>query len=380
MKEKILKTIFDLIVFSFENDDSITYDLTFYYEHKDEINKICKEHDILPLLSLGLHKCKDFSLDKEMMVAVYRYEKINYDLLTLCEGLEESKMDFIPLKGSVIRKHYPEPWMRTSCDIDILIHGDDLDRAINYLVDKQGYKFDKKYSHDVSMFSSSGTHVELHYQLIEDNRINDVDEVLNQIWNMVDLKEGYRHYYEMSDELFYFYHIAHMAKHFTSGGCGIRSFVDLWLLEHIDEFDISKRNQLLEKGGLLDFANRARALCEVWFDGKESNDVLNKMESFIISGGVYGCMENRVLVQQQKKGGRIKYALSRIFIGYDGMKILYPIVEKNKFLLPILQIKRWKDLIFDNRLKKSVKELKNNYSISADEAITMQKFLNDIGL
>ncbi|MBO4954226.1 MAG: nucleotidyltransferase family protein, partial [Clostridia bacterium] len=36
-------------------------------------------------------------------------------------------IDFMPLKGAVIRQYYPEPWMRTSCDIDIHVKKDRLE-------------------------------------------------------------------------------------------------------------------------------------------------------------------------------------------------------------------------------------------------------------
>lgn len=29
----------------------------------------------------------------------------------------------------------------------------------------------------------------------------------------------------MKEEMFYFYHIAHLAKHFEVGGCGIRQII-----------------------------------------------------------------------------------------------------------------------------------------------------------
>lgn len=48
------------------------------------------------------------------MIAIYRYEKINYELNRLRSALNEAQIPFIPLEGSVLRQYYPEPWMRTS--------------------------------------------------------------------------------------------------------------------------------------------------------------------------------------------------------------------------------------------------------------------------
>ena len=100
-----------------------------------QLKKIAKEHDVLQLLALGLQKNdllegNSSQLENEIFKAAYRYEQLNYELNSLCASLEKAQIRFLPLKGSVIRKYYPEPWMRTSCDIDVLVRAEDLDKAI----------------------------------------------------------------------------------------------------------------------------------------------------------------------------------------------------------------------------------------------------------
>ena len=57
-----------------------------------------------------------------------------------------------------------------------------------------------------------------------------------------------------------------MAKHFVStGGCGIRPFLDIWVLNHKIDFNREKREKLLSDGGLDVFAKQAELLSEVWF-------------------------------------------------------------------------------------------------------------------
>ena len=104
------------------------------------------------------------------------------------------------------------------------------------------------------------------------------------------------------------------------------------------------------------------------------------MEDYILRGGVYGNNENRVTVQQQKKGGRIKYAMSKIFIPYDVIKFHYPILQKHRWLTPFMEVRRWLKLIFCGHAKRTLKELKYNQTISTDIADVTQKFLTDIGL
>ncbi|MFX7845188.1 nucleotidyltransferase family protein, partial [Acinetobacter baumannii] len=78
----------------------------------------------------------------------------------------------------------------------------------------------------------SGQHIELHFNLIEDHRIKGASAILNRVWDAAVPCGGWTYQYEMPDELFYFYHIAHMAKHVENGGCGIRPFLDIWVLMH----------------------------------------------------------------------------------------------------------------------------------------------------
>ena len=184
----------------------------------------------------------------------------------------------------------------------------------------------------------------------------------------------------LTDEMFYFYHIAHMAKHFENGGCGIRPFLDLWILEHGVEHDDTKRNVLLEQGGLLTFANAGRQLSAVWFDGAKHNEVTEQMQSYILFGGVYGTLDNRVAVHQNKQGGKIRYIMSRIFMPYDSLKFSYPILNKHKWLTPIMEIRRWLRLLRKDRMKQSLHELNVNKTMSQEQIAGIADLLQKLGL
>lgn len=350
--------------------------------------KISKKHDIAHLLAFTVERnglidksndCYTW-LSRELLTAVYRYEKINYEYNRICDALECAEISFLPLKGSVMRQYYPESWMRTSCDIDILIHKNDLEYAKEYLMYNCGYTCGTQSSHDISFFSKNLTHIELHYDLVEDGRANASYSILHDVWSASSVLENkvYQHY--MTDEMFYFYHIAHMAKHFENGGCGIRPFIDLWILDGIQEADQEKRDKLLLQGNLLKFANAVRKLSRIWFENEKYDFTSQQMEDYILTGGVYGNNENRITVQQQKKGGRIKYALSKIFIPYDVIKFHYPILQKHIWLTPFMEVRRWFKLIFCGHAKRTINELKYNQTISADKADATKNFLENIGL
>ena len=350
-----------------------------------EFLELAKKHDILHLLALGLKENDLLSLCPKdtrnaIFKAVYRYERLNLDFTFLCDFFEKENISFVPLKGSMIRNYYPEPWMRTSGDVDILVHEDDLTHITEALTKNFDYEFITKDSHVVMFRTPRNVYIELHYNLLEEcDEHNGWDSLLN-VWNAVTVRKGLEYFYEMPDDLFYFYHIAHMAKHFENGGCGIRPFIDLWILDRIDSADMDRRDGLLQEGRLFTFANVARRLSRVWFDGEEHDAITQRMEAYILSGGVYGNSTNRIMVQQQQKGGRIKYALSKIFIPYDVIKFQYPILQKHRWLTPIMEARRWCRLIFCGHLKRTAKELKYNIRLSSNDAADTQNFLRDIGL
>jgi len=230
-----------------------------------EILRTAKLHDIDHLVALGLKKNgliteSNSGIERIIFKAIYRYQQLNFEYKRLCDALEASKIPFIPLKGSVLRKYYREPWMRTSCDIDVLVKRENLDYAVKYLTENLKYEEGERATHDVSLFSPAGIHVELHFDLVEEGRAQNAIGVLSTVWDDVSLAEGFEYRYEMSDEFFYFYHIAHMAKHFEVGGCGIRPFIDLWILDRLPDENRSARDGLLSRGGLLKFAEVARKL------------------------------------------------------------------------------------------------------------------------
>jgi len=387
MNKQVIRTMFALIchvVCSAELTEEDKAGLT--PELRPQLYALSKSHDMAHIVAQGLSDLGLLGEDevsqkfqKQQMLAIYRYQKLNYELEQICQTLEDARIPFIPLKGSVIRQYYPEPWMRTSCDIDVLVHEEDLDRAVA-LFEEKGYKSEPKTSHDVSLYSAGGIHIELHYETVEKGRAVDANAILSNIWeNAVSQTTGSVHMM-LTDEMFYFYHIAHMAKHLENGGCGIRPFLDLWILEHPAEHDDAKRKALLEQGGLLTFANVAHGLSDAWFSGTKHTEMTEQLQAYILFGGVYGTLDNRVAVRQNKRGGKIRYIISRIFMPYDSLKLLYPILNKHKWLTPIMEIRRWFRLLHRKSMKRALHELNVKKALPQEQIEGTTELLQKLGL
>lgn len=385
MEQKTISLLFTLLR-SGLRDEPITDSerARFSEEQLPQLTKLAKRHDVDHLLVLGLRRNgltseKTAEAEKSILLAALRYERLRSEQEKICAVLESEGIGFIPLKGTVLRKYYPESWMRTSCDIDILVREEDVERAASVLEEKCGYIREGKGSHDISLMAPNKVHLELHYTLIEEGLANKAAQVLQDVWDTAVKCDGCICWQEMPDEMFYFYHIAHMAKHFEIGGCGIRPFMDLRILDSMLE-DQTKRDVLLEQGGLLKFAQAARTLSRVWFADTPMDPISQQMQDYILRGGVYGNAENRVAVQQQQKGGKVRYVMDKVFLPYDVIKYQYPILQKYRWLTPIMQVRRWCKLLFCGHTKRVMRELEIVGNISDESARKTRELLINIGI
>ncbi len=323
-----------------------------------EMYSVAKNHDVAHILGSALinngliaGSSMENVYREQIYYTAFKYENLRYALEKVCGVLENAKIPYIPLKGAVIKDFYPQPWMRTGCDIDILVHEEDAENAANIITESLGYEYKSRGKHDIQILSTENIYVELHFSLLEEDASLAMAKVLAKAWEHAKPAENGSYKYEHDDAMFYFYHIAHMAKHFLGGGCGIRPFLDLWLMEKSKDYDTAETNALLKKAKLTDFAKIAKKLSRVWFSGEEHDRTTRIMEEFIISGGCFGSKETKMLSEQQKAGGRVKHILSRIFVPYDDLKGQYPIIKKYKFLTPICEICRIFSLLFGKKRK-----------------------------
>lgn len=318
---------------------------------------------------------------KQKMLAMYRYLQISRELPAIKEALEDAKIPFIILKGSIIRKYYPEPWMRTSSDIDVLVHEEDVERAREVIERELLYKTESRNAHEVGMFSESGVHLELHRTLIEDDEFSEFEKVLSEVWNYTEKEDDSEYSYLLSDDMFYYYHIAHMAKHYMHGGCGIRPYIDMHLL-NTDSTELKeKRKKLLSDGGLLRFSETAEMLSSIWFADGSHTPITEEMEEYIIGAGVYGTQENYVAIQQTRRGNKFKYVISRIWLPYDRLKHYYPSLNGKKILLPFYEFRRWMKLIFSRKTRRrSINEMKASSNLDTSRAERLSTHMSELGL
>ena len=314
-------------------------------------------------------------LKNEKNVAIFRSNQIDFELKQISKALEEEKIDFIFLKGAIIRNLYPEKWMRTSCDIDLLIKEQDLERAIEVLQKSLDYKSVEKTEQDVQFLSQSGLTIELHFSLYRGEE-NEYAKLLNCAWdNVVEAQTNRK---ILTNEFFYLYHIVHMALHFKQGGCGIRPFIDLYLIKKNVNVQRETVAEYLEEIGLLTFENHIFRASKFILGEIESNNIINSIIDFVLGSEMYGDIKNRALINQAKKGGKKKFILSRIFISYSELLEQYPKLKKFKILYPYYSVKRWLRLLFGKDSKRVRREIKVINSTTEEENKKIKELLNNL--
>ncbi len=375
----IVETMFSLIHNELTGEalpKNIEYDV-------EKLIALSKRHDLAHLIADALinngivdSTYSGFaSVQKGKLMAIYRETQRTYTYNVITTAFSDAKIKYVPLKGILIRDLYPEPWMRSSCDIDILVQENDLDKATEALIQK-GFTTDNKRNYHDIHFYLDNVHLELHHNICENNE--QLDRLLSKVWEYAEPVSDVE--YRESKEFFAFHHIAHMAYHFLAGGCGIRPFIDLWLMRKKGFYSDNGLIALLNECELKPFYDSVCDLVDVWFSDKQHNELTKAMSDYVISGGVYGTEKNSNTIGVAKnKESKTKYLFTLAFLPYESMCVLYPSLRKHKILLPFCYIHRFFSKLFGKdkkRVKDRVQNIKQSNSDDVKRKAELLKKLN----
>ncbi len=286
--------------------------------------------------------------DKESDKALFVYAMQSQQVSILCDVFERAEIPFVLLKGTRMRDFYPNPSMRTSSDIDILVRADD--EKLKQTMEQAGYKFLNDEGNTINFMLGAAVEVELHTNLFEESV--SCHAYFDAIWDRVQPVDGTHYQYVMSEEDFYATMIAHFAKHFTRYGCGIRNAIDVavYLRNAPATFDRTKADAILKDIGLLDFERKLRHLQEAW--GTETwSETDQTLTDYILGCGVFGTLKSRNLHEINRRGikhGKTKRVLQHVFPNFKTMSSMYPVLKKCPILLPFCWIARSFRLIFSD--------------------------------
>ncbi len=281
-------------------------------------------------------------------------------------ALDKNGICHLPLKGARIKNLYPAKIIRFSSDIDIFIKDSDKEKLDN-VMKGLSFKFDHVYDDEISFILPPYLNVEFHTKL----DYNTDENYYKNVWEKLEKTSEFG--YSFSDNDFYINFILHLYKHFSVSGTGVRSAVDVFILNKELNLNREYINAELEKFNLVEFEKQFVNLAKAWLDSEPSTPLLDELGDYVLNSGIYGNIENRTSSDMSEKHSKFGYFMLRVFPPYRDMLKSYPSLKKCPILLPFYWIARIFRSIFFRRdkIKSSVKAIKN----SNDEKIYKQRYL-----
>ena len=263
----------------------------------------------------------------------------------LYDYLNTNQIDYLPLKGIILKDYYYDPYTREFADNDILFDGS-KDKLVKDFFTNKNYIVElfRKSNHDVYI-KKPFYNFEMHRALFGETGDNKKNIVyFKDYLSKAHIKENYEH--ELSKEDFYIYFTAHTYKHFHVSGCGIRTLIDYYLfLKNNSDLDFTYINQELEKLDLLDFSNQIKTLAIKLFDDEPIDEKETEMLLYIASSGTYGTVDHYV-AKGVKAKGKFGFLMSRVFPPYSFYKSAYPWAYKCPILIPAAWLCRFFRILF----------------------------------
>lgn len=337
--------------------------------------EFAKAHQIVPIVYYGGAHIEELANSNEgmkMLMTTMSFATLSANQLIeidrVCSAFEENKIEYLKLKGTILKPLYPNPEMRMMSDSDILIRQEQMDK-IEPIMKALGYKNVNNSDHEWIWQNDTIT-IELHKRLIATYQ-KDFYEFFGDGWNLARPQEN-KSEYKMSSEDEFIYLFTHLSKHYRDSGIGIKHFTDIYVfLNAHSELDMGYIRESLKKLGLLGFFDNVIAMLGVWFDGKECDEISAFITGKVFGSGVYGSRLTELKSQalKRKKSGKkqthIVRFFSHVFPPYKTMCNMFPVLSKVAILLPFMWIWRILKLIFCG--KKSVEKYKKETKIEITE-------------
>lgn len=306
----------------------------------------------------------------------------SYEIEQIEAAFAAENIEYMPLKGTVLKTIYPLPEMRTMGDADILIKLEQYPQ-IQAIMERLQFTFKNETDHEL-VWKKPTLFLELHKSIMTTYN-KDFYGYFGTGWGLAKPVPGTTKY-EMTAEDFYLYAFVHFTKHYRISGIGIKHLLDLWVYaEAKPELDWAYIRQELDKMHLLKFFENIKMTADVWFCDAAQTDVTDLITSVIFNSGQYGSAEqaiiNRSLQYGQKTASqmRVNRAIKFVFLPYPAMTRKYAVLKKAPVLLPVMWVVRWFGILSPKR-----KRMKNYFEqvqeIDAAQIQENKQALDMVGL
>lgn len=311
-----------------------------------------QEHGILSLLYYGILNA-GLEVNKNLL-STLRKQNLNnvlvgtnqqYAYKTLKDEFCAAGVDFLPIKGAVIKHLYPNPEMRRMSDIDILIKTAQYEK-IAPVMSRLGYTVTTESDHEF-VWTNQVVMFELHKRVIPSYN-QDYYNYFGDGWRLAK-STAQPHEYQMSIEDHFIYLFVHFAKHYRDSGIGIIHLTDLYVyLKSYPNMDLNYVKSEFKKLSLDAFFENVMASIDTCFNDAPSTEKTDFIVNRVFHSGNFGTAENHAIstaLRVSKKGATAKNAQSKIFLDYlflpyKDMCKHFPVLIKVPILLPFFWIVR----------------------------------------
>ena len=313
-------------------------------------------------------------------------EQQRREIEKLAAAFEHAGIDYLPLKGVMLKNLYPKTDMRIMGDADIMIRYEQYEK-IKAVVEELGYTFKVETDHEL-VWDNSKLHLELHKRLVPAYN-KDFASYYGDCWRLARTVSAATCEYEMSDEDHMIFLLTHFAKHYRNGGIGVRHVLDLYIYRNAKpNLDHQYIICELKKLKLDVFYEHILATISAWFEGGDHTESTRMISQHIFDGGAYGSSVGRSMadaIRDKAESGKTARQLKRerwwhaIFLPYDSMCIKYRWLKKCPVFLPLMWVVRWIDILF--RSPNRVRAQSKKFALVEDTALdTYESQMQAVGL
>lgn len=250
----------------------------------------------------------------------YRQLQFDVERESILAKMSERGLSYLPLKGILLKDYYPLPGMRYMCDNDILYGLTEPDpeggrricgstpeerekstehaqQILCEIMEESGYETKQLHSnHDVFQ-KDPVFNFEMHKDLMMAE--NPLYPYYANPWKRAipDKEDGTGYGYHFRNEDEYIYILVHAYKHFSGGGCGIRTLADeyVFLQKKAHSLDCKYLKKELGTLNLTEFEENLRTAAVHAFSANAAiTETDRHMISYMMGSGTYGNLGNSV--------------------------------------------------------------------------------------
>ncbi len=348
---------------------------------------LLQEQGLLPIGYVGAVNCGYPAEDEIMLFLVdyYCMEAVKSEqqmerIRLVCEAFEENGIDYMPVKGAIIKTMYPSHELRGMSDADILIREEQYSR-IHPVMEKLGFREAGESDHE-HIWETEYLKVELHKRLMPTYH-KDYYSYFGEGWDLAKVQNGHR--WAMTEEDAFIYNFIHFAKHYRDAEGSSRFIVDLWVHKQCrPDMDMTYIRRKMADMKMETFFDNILRVMEAWFEDGAWDEVTERITQVLFNIDAQERKTANTVAKsvhmahdygdsrKAERAGTIR----KIFPDRDHINWSYP--QWKKVPLPIAWVLRWFYLLFFRR--KAIKKKSQQPHVTAEQRENYRKDLEYVGL